>query len=121
MTAPLASWASRGRTGSASATRGRRRRLFVDRSVDRHPRATAATRDRLATLVPMSAERDELKRLVEELPDERVNAVLAQVRRQQEPQAEADWPPPWFASFASGRHDLGSNHDDLLAEGFGRS
>jgi len=69
----------------------------------------------------MSAERDELKRLVDELPDERVPAVLAEVRRQHEPRQAPDWPPAWFASFASGRHDLGSNHDDLLADGFGRS
>lgn len=69
----------------------------------------------------MSAERDELKRLVEELPDERVPAVLAEVRRQHEPRQKPEWPPVWFASFASGRHDLGSNHDDLLADGFGRS
>lgn len=69
----------------------------------------------------MSAERDELKRLVEELPDERVPAVLAEARRQHDPRAEGEWPPAWFASFASGRHDLSSNHDDLLADGIGRS
>ncbi len=69
----------------------------------------------------MSAERDELKRLIEELSDDRVPAVLAEVRRQTEPQPAGEWPPPWFGSFASGRTDLGSNHEDLLAEGFGRS
>jgi hypothetical protein len=69
----------------------------------------------------MSAERNELKRLVEELPDERVAAVLAEARRQQGPQPVPEWPPSWFASFASGRRDLGTNHDDLLADGFGRS
>jgi hypothetical protein len=31
------------------------------------------------------------------------------------------WPPAWFNSFASGRRDLGGNHEDLLAEGFGLS
>jgi hypothetical protein len=75
----------------------------------------------LVTLDIMSVERDELRRLVEVLPDERVAAVLAEARRQHEEEPEAVWPPSWFASFASGRHDLGSNHDDLLAEGFGRS
>ena len=69
----------------------------------------------------VSAEREELKRLVEELTDDRVPAVLAEVRRQIRPQPDVEWPPPWFASFASGRSDLGSNHEDLLAEGFGRS
>jgi hypothetical protein len=69
----------------------------------------------------VSVERDELKRLVEELPDERVPAVLAEARRQSRPQPVPPWPPAWFNSFASGRTDLGSNHDDLLSEGFGRS
>jgi len=69
----------------------------------------------------VSAEREELKRLVDQLADDRVPAVLAEARRQIHPQPEPEWPPPWFASFSSGRSDLGSNHDDLLAEGFGRS
>ncbi len=71
--------------------------------------------------VCVSAERDELKRLVEQLPDDRVAAVLAEARRQNNPQPATEWPPTWFGSFASGRSDLGRNHDDVLAEGFGRS
>jgi hypothetical protein len=54
----------------------------------------------------MSAEREELRRLVEELPDEQVPAVLAEVRRRSLPEAVPEWPPSWFNSFASGRHDL---------------
>jgi hypothetical protein len=69
----------------------------------------------------VSAERDELRRLVEQLPDDRVRAVLAEARRQSGSVPAGEWPPSWFGSFASGRSDLGSNHDDLLAEGFGRS
>ena len=69
----------------------------------------------------VSAERDELRRLIEQLPDDRVEALLAEARRQSEPEPAGEWPPPWFGSFASGRSDLGSNHEDLLAEGFGRS
>ncbi len=68
----------------------------------------------------MSAERDELRRLVEELSDDRVPAVLAEVRRQSGQVSAGEWPPAWFGSFASGRSDFGSNHEDLLAEGFGR-
>lgn len=68
----------------------------------------------------MSAERDELRRLIEELPDERVPAVLAEARRQERQPTSAEWPPSWFGSFASGRRDLGSNYDDVLADGFGR-
>ena len=74
-----------------------------------------------STLFGVSAERDELRRLVEQLPDDRVQAVLAEARRQSGPVPAGEWPPSWFGSFASGRSDLGSNHDDLLAEGFGRS
>jgi hypothetical protein len=69
----------------------------------------------------VSAERDELRRLVEQLSDDRVPAVLAEARRQSESVPVGEWPPPWFGSFASGRSDLGSEHEDLLAEGFGRS
>lgn len=46
----------------------------------------------------MSAERDELRRLVEDLSDDRVPA-----RRQAQPQPQptSDWPPLWFASFSA--------------------
>ena len=74
-----------------------------------------------STLLGVSAERDELRRLIEQLPDDRVQAVLAEARRQGGSVPAGEWPPSWFGSFASGRSDLGSNHDDLLAEGFGRS
>lgn len=69
----------------------------------------------------MSPERDELLRLVQEIPDEAVPGVLADVRRRLAPVEERPWPPAWFGSFASGRPDLASNHDEILAEGFGRS
>jgi hypothetical protein len=69
----------------------------------------------------MSAERDELKRLVDELPDEDVPAVLAEARRRARLRMAGEWPPAFFASFSSGRTDLGRNHDELLADGFGRS
>jgi hypothetical protein len=74
-----------------------------------------------ATLRAVSAERDELRRLVEQLSDDRVPAVLVEARRQSASVPVGEWPPPWFGSFASGRSDLGSEHEDLLAEGFGRS
>ena len=69
----------------------------------------------------MSAERDELRRLVEQLSDDRVPVVLAAARHQSGSVPAGEWPPPWFGSFTSGRSDLGSDHEDLLAEGFGRS
>lgn len=86
-----------------------------------HLVASASTGLWRTILWGVSAEREELKRLVEELTDDRVPAVLAEVRRQIRPQPDVEWPPPWFGAFSSGRSDLGSNHEDLLAEGFGRS
>jgi hypothetical protein len=73
------------------------------------------------TIGGMSGERDELRRLVEELPDEQVPTVLAEVRRKTTLRTVAAWPPAWMNSFSSGRTDLGRNHEDLLADGFGRA
>ena len=73
------------------------------------------------TLEPMSAEREELRRLVEELPDERVSAVLAEARRQIAPRGVPSWPPAWFGAIEADRTDVGRHHDDLLAEGFGNA
>jgi hypothetical protein len=67
----------------------------------------------------MSAEREELLRLVEELPDEQVPAVLAEARRQLAPRSIPAWPPAWFGAIEADRTDIARNHDDLLAEGFG--
>src|SRR3712207_7553151 len=96
--------------------------------------ASARRRDATASRLPfrlrrvvsgyaagVSAERDELRRLVEQLSDDRLPAVLAEARRQSGSVPAGEWPPTWFGSFASGQSDLGSNHEDLLAEGFGRS
>ncbi|MGQ0466568.1 MAG: hypothetical protein ACT4QG_14740 [Sporichthyaceae bacterium] len=71
----------------------------------------------------MSPEREELLRLVEDLPDRDVPAVLAEVRRHLDPAPEpsAAWPPAWFGSIRSGRTDTAARVDELLAEGFGRS
>ena len=69
----------------------------------------------------MSADRDELHRLVDQLPEQQeVPAVLAEARRRAHLEAATEWPPAFFKSFSSGHTDLGSNHDDLLADGFGR-
>jgi hypothetical protein len=70
--------------------------------------------------VGVSNEREVLRRLIEELPDEQVPAVLAQVRRHLELVPAGTWPPPWFGSIVADHTDLGRNHEELLAEGFGR-
>ena len=69
----------------------------------------------------MSAERDELHRLVDELPEQHIPAILVEARRRARLEPAGEWPPAFFGSFASGRGDLGTDHDDLLADGFGRS
>jgi len=68
----------------------------------------------------MSGGRDELRRLVEELPDEHVGIALAVVRRMVTSRYAGAWPPAWMNSFSSGGSDVGRRHMDLLAEGFGR-
>ncbi|MGL5929645.1 MAG: hypothetical protein ACRCY8_11985 [Dermatophilaceae bacterium] len=35
------------------------------------------------------------------------------------PPSRRSWPPPWVNSIDDERTDIGRNHDDLLAEGFG--
>jgi hypothetical protein len=71
----------------------------------------------------VQGEREELRRLVEELPDEQLTAVMDEVRRRLEPvptPTKGTWPPPWFGAISSGGSDLGRNHEHVLAEGFGR-
>ena len=68
----------------------------------------------------MSAERDELERLVRELPDEAVLRVLENLRRHLRPGEEPTWPPPWFGAAPGRRRDTSERIDELLAEGFGK-
>ncbi|MGQ0846704.1 MAG: hypothetical protein ACT4QF_21495 [Sporichthyaceae bacterium] len=69
----------------------------------------------------MSPFREELARLVQELPEDQVPAVLADVKRRLEPEADGEWPPAWFGVMSSGRHDTARRVDEILAEGFGSS
>jgi len=46
----------------------------------------------------MSVQREELLRLVEELPEEEVPAVLDDVRRHLRSVRERPWPPAWFGA-----------------------
>lgn len=69
----------------------------------------------------MSAERDELRRLVDELPDEEVLAALADIRLHLRPVSDRPWPPAFFGSVTSRTPDVASRVDEILAEGFGRS
>lgn len=73
------------------------------------------------TLAGMSADRDELRRLVEEIPDEEVQAALADIRLHLRSVSDRPWPPAFFGSVTSKTPDVSSRVDEILAEGFGRS
>jgi hypothetical protein len=68
----------------------------------------------------VSAERDELRELVDTLPEDRVPAALADVKRHLAVLPDVTWPPEFFGMGPGSRHDLAQHHDDVLAEGFGR-
>lgn len=74
-----------------------------------------------STLDGMSAERDELRRLVEEIPDEEVPAALADLRRHLRSVSDRPWPPAFFGSATSTSPHVSSRVDEILAEGFGCS
>ncbi|MFI6028652.1 hypothetical protein [Amycolatopsis magusensis] len=68
----------------------------------------------------MSAERDELMRLVQGLADDQVPEVLDDVRRHLRPVRDKPWPPRWFGSAEGDGTAVGARSEELLAEGFGR-
>lgn len=71
----------------------------------------------------MTAGRDELHQLVDELPEDQVPGVIADVRRRLAPAKLGSWPPAFFGSIdkpRSGRTDVSERVDEILAEGFGR-
>lgn len=68
----------------------------------------------------MTAARDELRRLVEELPEDRVSVALVEVQRLVGSTDTPAWPPPWFGAVRSDRPDTSDRVDELLADGFGR-
>jgi hypothetical protein len=68
----------------------------------------------------MSAQREELLRLVEELPEDEVPAVLDDVRRHLRAVQGRSWPPAWFGAGEGTTNDVAARSEDLLGEGFGR-
>lgn len=69
----------------------------------------------------MSADRDELRRLVDDIPDEQVPAALEDVRRHlAATNGSRPWPPAWFGSGTAARDDVAARSEELLADGFGR-
>ena len=72
-------------------------------------------------MVGVSAERDELRRLVEDLPEAEVPAAVAELRLRVAPTGVRQWPPPWFGAASGSRTDTAARSDELLKDGFGRS
>jgi hypothetical protein len=68
----------------------------------------------------MSAERDELLRLVQDLSEDQVPHALAEVRRHLRPTKDRPWPPAFFASAPGDGTRIADHADELLREGFGR-
>ena len=68
----------------------------------------------------MSAEREELHRLVDQIPEAEVPAVLAEARRHLVPATRRPWPPAFFAAGRAGRGDIAARAEEILDEGFGR-
>jgi hypothetical protein len=54
----------------------------------------------------MSVERDELRELVERLPDEQVTAMLSAARRHLAIVSSRAWPPAFFGSGRAGRPEV---------------
>jgi hypothetical protein len=67
------------------------------------------------------SDRDELRRLVDNLPDEQVPAVLAEVRRHLRVASEHTWPPAFFGAGRATRRDVAARAEEILDEGFGRA
>lgn len=72
------------------------------------------------TLDGMSTEREELARLVREIPDEEVPQALAELRRRVRAVSDRPWPPAWFGIAPGDGTAVGARSEELLAEGFGR-
>jgi hypothetical protein len=67
------------------------------------------------------SDRDELRRLVDGLPDEQVPAVLAEVRRHLRVASDRPWPPAFFGAGRAARSDVAARAEEILDEGFGRA
>lgn len=75
----------------------------------------------VSTLTRVSTPRDELRELVEHLPDEQVPAVLSELRARLAPAAAGrSWPPAWFGIAEGSAPDVSERVEEILAEGLGR-
>lgn len=68
----------------------------------------------------MSAEREELRRLIGELPEDEVPAVLDAVRSRFPTGRNRGWPPAWFGAAQGQTADVAARPEELLRDGFGQ-
>jgi hypothetical protein len=68
----------------------------------------------------VSGDREELERLVHEIPEDQVPMVLAEVRRHLRLVKDRPWPPAFFGIAPGDGTPIGARTDELLAEGFGQ-
>lgn len=108
---------------SSAARRSRVRAIPIMATIDCAPAdcPAAAIAVRLPTLGSMTASRDELIHLIAGLPEDQVEAVLADVRRLTTQPSSGEWPPRFFGVGESndGRTDNARRVDEILADGFG--
>lgn len=69
----------------------------------------------------MSVERDELHRLVDELPEGQIPLAVADIQQHGRTAAARAWPPSWFGAAEETHTNTAANVDEFLREGFGRS
>ncbi len=69
----------------------------------------------------MSAEREELRRLIQELPEEEIPAVLGAVRSRLRATKSRTWPPAWSDAAQGQTSDAAARSEDLLEGGFGQA
>lgn len=106
---------------AARAATGGHEDEFRLRSASTRPRAWLSSRTARAGYAEhVSAERDELRELVERLPDEEVPAVLSVARRHLGDPSGRAWPPAFFGSGRAERTDVAERAEELLDEGFGQ-
>ncbi len=75
---------------------------------------------RASTLLIVSTQRDQLHRLIDELPEEQVADALALLRARRS-RGRRGWPPRWFGAVQAGRSDTAQRAEEILRDGFGRS
>jgi hypothetical protein len=68
----------------------------------------------------MSAARDELHHLVDNLSDDEVPTVLAELRMRTAQPIRRPWPPPWFGAGKARDPHTSSRVDEILRDELGR-